>query len=81
MTNELLALDVIGYNIGLQNKTTVSGLSGAAFSRMQTTNMSLPNPEPSSILLTVLGALGFGGTAVWRRRRPQPGQRAEEHCA
>lgn len=69
MTNEFMALDVIGYNVGLQNKTLVSGLGGATFSFMRTTHDSLPNPEPSTILLTVLGGLGFGGTTILRRRR------------
>lgn len=40
MTNELLALDVIGFNVGAKNKTVVTGLTGATYVGMRTSNLT-----------------------------------------
>lgn len=69
MANELLALDVIGYNVGATNTTTVSGLSGATYYGMRISHETLAVPEPCSLVMTVLGCLGFGGCAIRRNRR------------
>ncbi len=73
MPNELLALDVIGYNIGASNLAAVSGLSGATYAGLRTSHNTPAIPEPSCLVLALLGGLGFGGYSLRNRLRPAVG--------
>ncbi len=61
---EYTALDVIGYN--LSSAAIASSQGGAAFAGSASSFALVP--EPSVMMLTLLGLLGFGGSALRKRR-------------